>query len=187
MIETLPQDAVLLIVDVQEGFDDPKWGHRNNPQAEQNIARLLNAWRETRWPVVHVQHLSSEPDSPLRPNSPGNQIKKLVEPGAGEPIIQKRVNSAFIGTDLEQLLRAHQYRTLVITGLTTPHCVSTTTRMAGNLGFDTFVVPDATAAFDITGYTGELHPAEQVHAWSLSTLHQEFATVVNTEDIIGSL
>ena len=186
-MQLLPKDAVLMIVDVQEGFDDPKWGRRNNPQAEQNIARLLEAWRKSGRPVIHVQHLSTDLNSPLHPDSPGSQIKKLVEPAAGEPIVQKRVNSAFIGTDLEQLLREHRYRTLVITGLTTPHCVSTTTRMAANLGFDTFIVSDATAAFDITGHNGEFHPAEQIHAVSLSTLHQEFATVVNTEDVIGGL
>lgn len=186
-MQSLPQNAVLVIVDVQQGFDDPKWGKRNNPQAEQNIARLLHAWRKSRRPVVHVQHLSSNPNSPLHPDAPGSQIKEIVKPDAGEPLIQKHVNSAFIGTNLEQMLREHAYHTLVITGLTTPHCVSTTTRMAGNLGFQTFIVSDATAAFDMPGYNGKLHPAEEIHAVSLSTLHQEFATVVDSETVLGAL
>ena len=186
-MQSLPQDAVLVIVDVQKGFDDPKWGGRNNPQAEQHIARLLQAWRQSQRPVIHVQHLSSNPNSPFHPNSPGSQIKEIVKPDAGEPIIQKHVNSAFIGTNLEQILREHDYHTLVITGLTTPHCVSTTTRMAGNLGFQTFIVSDATAAFDITGHNGKLYPAEEAHAVSLATLHQEFATVVDSETVIGAL
>ena len=183
-MDALPQDAVLLIIDVQKGMDDPHYGKRNNPQAEDNIARLLESWRGSGRPVFHVQHLSTEPDSPLRPERPGCEIKDAVKPRQGEPLFQKHVNSAFIGTDLEQQLRERGLDTLVIVGLTTQHCVSTTTRMAGNLGFRTYLVADATAAFDSTGYDGRRYPAEEVHAVSLATLHQEFATVVDTETLL---
>ncbi len=101
----LPRNATLIIIDVQQGFDEPVWGQRNNPQAEENIARLLAAWRRTQRPIIHVQHLSGEPDSTLRPNHPGSAIKPIVQPLPGEPVIQKSVNSAFIGTDLEARLR----------------------------------------------------------------------------------
>ena len=186
-MDSLPQDAVLLIIDVQKGMDDPHYGSRNNPQAEDHMARLLAAWRASGRPVFHVQHMSTEPDSPLRPDQPGNAIKDAVRPLDGEPLFQKSVNSAFIGTDLEDRLRSAGYDTLVIVGLTTQHCVSTTARMAGNLGFKTYLAADATAAFDSTGYDGKHYSAEEVHQISLATLHGEFATVVETGEVLEAV
>ena len=187
MTSSLGHDVALIVIDVQKGFDDPKWGKRNNPQAEANMARLLEAWRRSGRPVIYVQHSSKEPDSPLRSDSPGNAIKEIVKPTQGEPIIQKSVNSAFIGTDLESHLRKQRITGLVIIGLTTDHCVSTTARMAGNLGFTTFVVSDATATFDRSGPNGKQHKASDVHEVSLASLHQEFATVVDTQGLISGL
>ncbi len=187
ILDPLSQSAVLLIIDVQKGMDDPRLGQRNNPNAEENMARLLAAWRKISRPVYHVQHLSLAPASPLRAELPGCEIKDEVRPLAGEPLFQKHVNSAFIGTELEQTLRAHGYESLVIVGLTTPHCVSTTARMAGNLGFHTTVVSDATAAFDVTGPDGRRHSAEEIHAVSLAVLHGEFAIVTDTETVLRAL
>ena len=102
-------------------------------------------------------------------------------------LFQKHVNSAFIGTDLECQLREHGYETLVIVGLTTPHCVSTTTRMAGNLGFNVYLVADATAAFEMKGHDGKQYTAEEIHAVSLATLNAEFAAVIETETLLSKL
>ena len=186
-METLPQDAALIIIDVQQGLDDPKYGPRNNPQAEENMARLLAAWRETGRPIYHIQHMSREPQSPLRPGLPGNAIKPMVQPRSDEPVITKDGNSAFIGTDLEARLRRAGQQTVVLIGLTTEHCVSTTARMAGNLGFTTYVVGDATATFDKRGPDGTFYPAETVHGVSLASLHEEFATVVDTATVLQEL
>ena len=183
----LPRKAALIIIDVQKGFDAPVWGRRNNPQAEDNIARLLEAWRRTKRPVIHVQHMSRNLQSPLRPGQAGNELKDAVKPAGREPIVQKCVNSSFIGTDLERRLRKHGIKTLVMTGINTNHCVSTTARMAGNLGFEGFVVADATATFDRRGHDGKLHRAEDMHAIGLAELHGEFATVLETDDILRLL
>lgn len=183
-METLPQDAALIVIDVQRGMDDPANGTRNNPKAEGNIARLLAAWRRTGRPIVHVQHLSSRPDSPFWPGQPGVEIKDGVRPQGDEPVVQKRVNTAFIGTDLEERLRRQGIETVVIIGMTTDHCVSATTRVAGDLGFRTYVVSDATAAFEREGPDGVVYPAEEVHGVSLATLHREFATVMDTEGVL---
>ncbi|HVG18318.1 MAG TPA: cysteine hydrolase family protein [Blastocatellia bacterium] len=183
-MNALPRDAALIIIDVQYGLDDEKYGRRNNPQAEANMARLLEAWRRTTRPIFHVQHLSREADSPLRPGQSGVEIKEVVKPLADEPVIQKNVNSAFIGTDLESRLRQGEHGTLVIAGLTTDHCVSTTARMAGNLGFNTFVVSDATATFDRVGPDGNLNDAEAIHKIALASLHGEFATITDTESLL---
>jgi nicotinamidase-related amidase len=180
----LPQSAALIVVDVQQGLADPGSGERNNPQAESNIARLLAAWRNSGRPIRHVVHDSVEPNSQLRPGLPGNAIQATAAPERDEPVYRKNVNSAFIGTSLEKDLRHDGIDTLVVVGLTTNHCVSTTVRMAGNLGFTTFVVSDATAAFARPALDGTLRDPQDVHAGALSDLHGEFATVIDTTEVL---
>ena len=179
--------AALLLIDVQQGLDEPRLGTRNNPQAEQRIGALLAAWRQAQWPVIHVQHMSREPNSPLRPELPGNAFKPEAMPREGEPVFQKNVNSAFIGTSLEAHLRRENIHSLVIAGLTTDHCVSTSVRMAGNLGFDVVVVEDATATFDRTGPDGARYSADQMHRAALASLHGEFARVESSRDVLARL
>lgn len=182
-----PRPTTLLLVDMQQGFDDPYWGRRNNPYLEEHVLTLLCAWRSTGRPVVHVRHMSTEAASPLRPGQPGNAFKRATAPAPGELVVEKRVNSAFIGTSLEADLRRSDCQGLTIVGLTTNHCVSSTARMAGNLGFVTWVVSDATAAFDRIGPDGVLYSAEQIHAVGLADLHGEFATVIDTTAVLASL
>jgi nicotinamidase-related amidase len=175
--------TALLLIDVQKGFDEPYWGERNNPQAEANMARLLAAWRQTQRPIIHVRHCSTEPNSPLRPERPGNAFKDEVQPLPGEKQFSKTVNSAFIGTGLEAYLHEQAITDLVIAGLTTDHCVSTTTRMAANLGFAVTLVEDATATFD-REYNGRFYTAAAIHQINLASLHGEFCTVRATDTIL---
>ncbi len=186
-MNSFSHNAALLLIDVQKGFDDPVWGRRNNPGAEANMATLLQAWRQTGRPIFHIQHCSLNPHSPLHADTPGHAIKELVQPKSEEPVFQKHVNSGFIGTDLEECLRKERITTLIITGLTTNHCVETTTRMAGNLGFDAYLVSDATATFDRLGPDGLLHRAEEIQIMTLVNLHQEFATIVTTDEVLRNL
>jgi len=176
----------LLLVDIQVAFDDPYWGARNNPQAEENAGRLLAHWRAGGAPVFHVRHLSVEPQSPLNPRFGKVDFHPAVLPEAGEPVYEKSVNSAFIGTDLEADLRAAGIEALVICGLTTPHCVSTTTRMAANLGFSVELVHDACAAFtqnvDTSWRDGGKVDAKFIHQAALDHLNGEFAEVISTQD-----
>jgi nicotinamidase-related amidase len=180
-------EPVLVIIDVQNAIDHHSWGRRNNPDAEQYIAKLLSHWRELRLPIVHVQHLSTEPDSTYRPNQSGCEFKKEVKPLPGEKIVQKNVNCAFIGTDLEDYLRTNGYQQLVITGVITNNSVEATARVAGNLGFDTIVVSDATATFDKQDLRGKWHVAETVHALALANLSGEYATVQTTEEVLEAI
>jgi len=179
--------SALLVIDVQQGIDNPRLGPRNNPEAEKRIADLLAAWRAAGRPVIHVQHMSVEPNSLLRPGLPGNAIKKEAQPIAGEPLFQKNVNSAFIGTDLEKYLRSQGIENLVMVGLTTEHCISSSARMAANLGFNVTVVADATATFGRRGFDGTHYSAELVHGVELASLSGEFATVRNSSEVLAEV
>lgn len=184
----LPIPALLLI-DIQRGHDHQAYwgGQRNNLKAEAIAAKLLAHWREQQWPLFHIKHNSTNPESPLRPEQPGNDFKKEVTPLPGEVVIEKTVNSAFIGTDLEKRLKKAGLQTLVLAGLTTDHCVSTTARMAGNLGFRVYIVEDATACFNKTGPKGINYPADLIHETALASLHREFATVISSEALLRQL
>ena len=179
--------ATLLLVDVQRAFDDPGWGPRNNPQAELAVAWLLAAWRDRAAPLVHVRHVSRGPTSRFRAGTPAAEFKPEALPAPGEDVIEKSVNSAFIGTDLAHRLQARRCAALVIAGLTTDHCVSTTARMAANLGFATTVVADATATFDRVAPDGEVFPAELMHRTALASLRGEFAEIATADEAIALL
>jgi nicotinamidase-related amidase len=158
------------LVDLQQAIDHPSWGQRNNPEAEANIARLLSLWRGAGWPVWHVRHDSSEPNSHYRPGQSGNEFRPETRPLPGEKIIPKQTNSAFIATSLEADLRARGDQRLVVAGVITNNSIEATVRMAGNLGFEAYLVEDACFTFARKDYRGALRTAEDVHAMSLANL-----------------
>ena len=180
-------DAALLVVDVQAGFDDPAWGERNNPAADENIATLVDAFAAGGRPIVLVRHDSADPTSPLHPSSAGNRFKAYLDRDP-DLLVTKSVNSCFHGEpDLHAWLRQRDLTVLVIAGITTNHCCETTARLAGNLGYDVRFVLDATHTFDRTGPDGTRHPADDLAAVTAANLHGEFATVCSTADVVRAL
>lgn len=179
----------LILIDIQKGFlDENYWGgNRNNKEAEKLSGKILQRWRNLNLPIFHIRHSSTNIKSKLHESDPGFEFNENVLPQNNEPIITKNVNSAFIGTDLKEKLDLQKIDTLVILGITTNHCVSTTARMAGNFGFETYVISDATAAFDRVGIHGEIYEAELVHLMALANLSEEFATILNTEELLKKL
>ncbi|HEX9172239.1 MAG TPA: cysteine hydrolase family protein [Telluria sp.] len=176
---------VLLIIDMQKGMASPAAGARNNPGAEQNIARLLTAWRAADATVVHVRHISRSPLSLFAPGQDGVEFQPALAPLPGEHVVEKNVPDAFINTGLERWLRVRGVERLVIVGVSTNNSVESSTRTAGNLGFDTVVVADATFAFDKTDYAGVRRSAEEVHAMSLANLDGEYATIADTAHVLN--
>lgn len=182
-----PSGAVLILIDLQKAIDMPYWGRRNNPAAEKNIAALLDTWRRAGLPVVHVRHDSTFPDSGYRPGQPGNDFKPAFLPLPGERIEAKRTNSAFIGTGLDDWLRAAGSPPVVFVGVSTSNSVEATVRMAGNLGFDSWLVGDACWTFDKKLADGRVVPAEDVHALSLANMDGEYARVVDAAWLLAHL
>jgi nicotinamidase-related amidase len=175
----------LIVVDVQRGFDDPYWGPRNNPACEDNVARLIGAWRARGEPLVYVRHDSTTEGSPLRAGTPGNAFKDVVD---GEPdlLVTKHVNSAFLGDPpLDPWLREHGIGRIAVCGIQTNMCCETTARMGGNLGYAVRFVLDATATFDLTGPDGETFPADLLAKVTAANLDGEFAQVVSTREVVG--
>lgn len=174
----------LVVVDAQQGFDDPAWGVRNNPACDENIAALVRHWHTLGRPVVHVRHDSTTPGSPLHPGSPGNRLKDYLS-DPPDLLVTKSVNSSFHGTpDLHAWLLDQGLAGIVVCGITTNHCCETTARVGGNLGHDVLFVLDATHTFDRTGPDGTHLTADELARATATNLHGEFATVVSTRDLV---
>lgn len=179
--------AALIPIDMQRAFDEPSWPRRNNPDIDANGQRLLAAWRGKGLPVIHVRHDSVDPASTLRPGLPGHAFRPGFEPQGDEPVVPKSVNCAFIGTDLDLRLRRLGIRTVVLFGIATDQCVSTTARIAANLGYSTVVAGDACACFDLPAPDGGIIPAEEIHRAHLATLAFEFARVMDMQALLDAL
>lgn len=174
----------LILIDQQEAKERPKWGPRNNPGAEKNIARLLATWRPRGWPIIHVRHDSTSPDSPFRPGQDGNDFSPLTAPLAGEMVIAKRVTSAFIDTDLAARLDAMGRPPLVVCGWLLANSVEATVRVGANLGYEIRLPADACWSCDKRDLTGRLWPAEDVHQLTLALLHGEYASITRTDALL---
>jgi len=183
----LPLDTALIVIDMQQAIDHPRWGERNNRDAEHLMAALLNAWRSMKRPVYHIRHDSTDPESLYLPGQPGNDFKPCAQPAPGETVFVKQTNSAFIGTTLESTLRRANHMRLVVTGVITNNSVEATVRMAGNLGFETYLVEDAIFTFGRKDWSGRWRTADEVHAMSLANLDREYCSVVRTNEVLAAL
>jgi nicotinamidase-related amidase len=179
--------AALIVVDVQQAFDDPTWGARNNPTADAHIAALVDAFADSEHALVYVRHDGLNPNGRLHPSKPGNSLKSYLR-GDPDLTVSKHVNSAFHGQpDLNAWLTQRTITEVLICGITTNHCCETTARIAGNLGFRTSFILDATYTFDRVGPDGRTLTADQLARATATNLHGEFATVVSTTEVLTSL
>ena len=190
MISKFGSDTALLVIDAQNGVNNHEhWGgscgHRNNPDAEARITDLLKTWREAKLPVYFTFHNSREAASPLKLSLESGQAMAGLEPGPGEQVITKDVNSGFIGTELEIKLRRDRVSRLVVAGYFTNMCVETTVRAAGNMGYDVYLAHDACAAGNRAAFSGDDFDAELVHRMSVANMHGEYCTAVDTADLIS--
>jgi nicotinamidase-related amidase len=178
------QLPALIIIDMQKGMATTAAGQRNNPDAEQNIAGLLDAWRAADGIVVFVRHISRSPGSLFWPGQSGVEFQEQFTPLPTEFVVEKNVPDCFIHSGLERWLRVRGASDLVVVGVSTNNSVEASARTAGNLGFAVQVVSDATFAFAKQDYAGQPRSAEDVHAMALSNLDGEYATIVDTATLL---
>ncbi|MDK1490188.1 cysteine hydrolase family protein [Sinorhizobium sp. 7-81] len=183
----LPDNAVLLPIDMQQAFDAAPWPPRWNDRVDENGLALLAAWRAAKRPIIHVRHDSVEDGSTLRPERPGNAFRPGFGPRGGEPLVTKSVNAAFIGTDLDLRLRRLGADTVVLFGISTDMCVSTSVRVGANMGYRMILVEDACDCFDLPDGVGGVVPARDIHRAHVATLRAEFASVVTTGELLAML
>jgi nicotinamidase-related amidase len=177
----------LIIIDMQKCMADPAAGSRNNPQAEDNIAQLLQAWRAAGANIVHVRHISRSSRSLFSPGQPGAEFQQAFLPLSHEHVVEKNVPDAFVNSALERWLRVRGLNELVLVGVSTNNSVEASARTAGNLGFATVVVLDATFAFAMRDYAGVQRSADEVHAMSLANLMSDYATIKDTRSVLAEL
>ncbi|MBB4185423.1 cysteine hydrolase family protein [Sinorhizobium terangae] len=183
----LPDDAILIPIDMQQAFDAAPWPPRWNDRVDENGLTLLAAWRAAKRPIIHVRHDSVEEGSTLRPDRPGNAFRPGFEPQVDEPLVTKSVNAAFIGTDLDLRLRRLGAETVVLFGISTDMCVSTSVRVGANIGYRVILVEDACDCFDLADGASGVVPARDVHRAHVATLRAEFASVVTTGEVLAAL
>ncbi|MBL6678859.1 MAG: cysteine hydrolase [Flavobacteriaceae bacterium] len=175
----------LLLIDIQKAFLDKDYPgfKRNNPNAEYICGEILKKWREIELPIFHIRHSSTNPESKLHESKPGFEFNDFVKPLESEIVLTKKVNSAFIGTDLEIILKKNRISTVVIVGMTTNHCISTSVRMSGNLGFETYLVSDSTACYNTKDINGDIIDCETIYKSSIASLSEEFASIIDSNKL----
>jgi nicotinamidase-related amidase len=177
--------TALIVIDVQNGFNDPEHGTRNNPDAEANIAALTAAWQQAREPIVLVRHDSLETGSSLRPGQAGNDLQPILDGIRPALLFGKHVNSAFHGeADLHGWLQGRGISQIVLCGIQTNMCVETTARVGGNLGYDVTVAIDATYTFDAKGPDGVTLSADQLSAATSANLHDGGFAIVSPTAVV---
>ena len=186
-MEFITKNPALLLIDIQKAFLDKDYpgGKRNNLDAELICGKILERWRELDLNVIHVRHSSTNPDSKLHKSKPGFEFNDFVKPKGGEKVLTKKVNSAFIGTGLNEILKDLNINTLVVVGMTTNHCISTSVRMAGNLGYETYLVSDSTACYNTIGLDGKEIDCEVIYQSSMASLKNEFASILKSEELLN--
>ena len=190
MINQFSKDSCLLLIDVQRGVDVlTHWGgengRRNNPEAESNMLALLSEWRQAGLPVAWTLHDSREAASPLKLSESGGELKPGFEIAASDIVVEKDVNSGFVGTSLEILLRRAGIQRLVVVGFFTNFCVETTIRMSGNMGFDTYLLPECCATTNRVGPDGTDYDPDLVHSMTIANLHGEFCTALEINQALS--
>lgn len=183
----LPLSTALLLLNLQKAWDEPHWGSRNHPEAESRIQELLAAFRRSGRPVIHVRQDSPDPHSPLHAAEPGHAFKSGFEPLTGEAVLGASVYCAFSGTELEQFLRHRGLDRLVIVGFSAAHHVSSTVRMAADLGFKVLLVRDAVVSFELEDAEGKVMSPDEIHRVVLAELHGTFGAVLELASILPHL
>lgn len=177
-------DSILIIINAQKGLLEDTRENRSNLEAEKNITQILHYWRAKNRKVIHVKHVSNNSNSIFYQNSKGCEFLEALSPQNKELLVEKTKSSAFSNPLLEEVLNKENSMNIILVGFTANECIDATARDAVSLGFQTYVVGDATATFDIRDPAGKLVKAERLHKLTLANINALYASVVKTSDVI---
>ncbi|MBI5594384.1 MAG: cysteine hydrolase [Deltaproteobacteria bacterium] len=155
-------------------------------EATANARILLNEFRKTKSPIIHIQHISTRPGTTFfLPETDGVKINQMVAPQGNEIVVLKNYPNSFRDTSLSENLKAIKSNNLVICGAMSHMCIDATTRAAFDLGFNCIVAEDACATRDLN-FKGKIIKASEVHASFMAALSAPYARVISTKEIIES-
>jgi nicotinamidase-related amidase len=179
--------TALLVIDVQMALahEDASGAERSCPEAEDNIASLLEKFRTSGDTIIHIHHHGTDSDDPFHPDAPGSAVQPVAAPAPGEAVVIKTGSSGFVGTRLQTILQEAGIKRVILCGATGNHCVESTTRSAADLGLQPVYAADAVWAYGTTGPDGMSHKANVIHSVSMATLEGEIAEVKSTKDILA--
>jgi nicotinamidase-related amidase len=175
----------VLVIDMQEGMADRVRAGRAlvNPAAPDRIAALLASARAQGLPVIHVHHDDPDPASPFRKGLAGAAPMPCAAPLPEETVLWKHASSAFSGTGLDDHLRGLGVTELVVAGAVAAFCVTSTVRMASDLGYAVLLPKDALLGFDLPAHDGGRIDAATVHRVTLTILGADFARLTTVADL----
>jgi len=180
--------TALILIDIQNDYFPGGAGELHEPIAASLRARqLLDHFRQTHQPLVHIQHVSLRPGAKtFLPGTIGDEIHENVRPLEGEAVFQKHYPNSFRDTPLLDHLKREGVSRVVICGMQTNMCVDATTRAAFDFGFECLIAHDACAARTLT-FQGQTIPAAQVHGAFLAALGASYGKVLSVAEIIEQL
>ncbi len=175
----------LVLVDIQRDYFPGGAHPLVGPEAAGVAAgRVLEAWRGAGRPVIHVQHVATQPNATfMRPGTDGVAIHPTVAPRDREPVVTKHRPNSFLNTTLLDELRAADADRITVVGMMTNMCIDATTRAGRDLGYPMTVVADACAASDLT-FRGTAIDGATVHAAYLAALEGTYASVVTAAELL---
>jgi len=177
----------LVVVDIQNDYFPGGANPLDGPEAAAGKARsLLDAFRASGEPIVHVKHIWDAPDALyLRPGTPGGEINDAVRPDPGEAVVEKAFPNAFLETPLDRRLKDAGVDQLLVCGMMTSMCVDATVRAAVDLGYDVAVAHDACATMALE-FGDRRVAAADVHAAFLAALADGYASVGPAADLVSA-
>lgn len=178
-------NTVLVMLEFQNDyFPNGRTPLEKSLEASAKAQHVLSAFREKKLPVIHVQHISTQPDAAyLLPCTKGAEFYSAVAPVKGETVIKKHYPNSFKDTQLLNHLIKNQINHLLICGMTTHLTVDATVRAAHDLGFSCTVLHDACATRQLE-FNHTIIPALNVHYAFLAALQPAYAAVLSTDDYL---
>lgn len=180
--------TALIVIDFQmEYFAGPVPGKLlvpDGPAAMAQAQRLIAFADSHRMPVFHIQHLGRAGSALFSPDGPHADIHPDIKPAAHHALVQKGSASSFVNTELHRQLQVRGVKTLIVCGLMTHNCISSTVRDARPLGYQTIVAGDACATRAIVAWDGGVLAHADLHRATLTGLSDGFAEVMETGRII---